>query len=47
MVLIRLIAAGKLNTGEPMEPEGPHSLKNIGNTIYIAYRIEYKKRFEK
>lgn len=39
--------ADELNKGELMEPEGPHAVKNTGTTIYAAYRIEYKKHFEK
>ncbi|MFD1257700.1 hypothetical protein ACFQ3S_12905 [Mucilaginibacter terrae] len=35
----------KMNFGELMEPEGPHAIKNIGATIFMAYRVEYKKKF--
>jgi hypothetical protein len=31
-----------LNKGQIVEPEGPHSIKNIGNDTFMAYRIEYK-----
>jgi len=36
-----------LNKGQMVEPEGPHSVKNIGKETLMAYRIEYKKDFKK
>ena len=36
-----------LNKGQMVEPEGPHSVKNIGTDTFMAYRIEYKKDFKK
>ena len=36
-----------LNKGQMVEPEGPHSVKNIGKDTLMAYRVEYKKVFKK
>jgi predicted metal-dependent enzyme (double-stranded beta helix superfamily) len=33
----------KMNSGGLLEPEGPHAVKNTGTTIFMAYRVEYKK----
>ena len=32
-----------LNKGQMVDPEGPHSVKNISTDTPMAYRIEYKK----
>lgn len=36
-----------LNKGQMVDREAPHSIKNISNDTFIAYRIEYKKDFKK
>ncbi|WEK36371.1 MAG: hypothetical protein P0Y53_02560 [Candidatus Pseudobacter hemicellulosilyticus] len=35
-----------LNKGQMVDPEHPHSIKNIGTDTFMAYRIEYKKEFK-
>jgi len=35
--------AEALNKGQPVDREGPHSIKNIGTDTLLAYRVEYKK----
>ncbi|RYY60747.1 MAG: hypothetical protein EOO05_08805 [Chitinophagaceae bacterium] len=35
-----------LNKGQQVDPEEPHSIRNVGTDTFIAYRVEYKKKFE-
>lgn len=35
-----------INKGQNVDPEEPHSIKNIGTNTFIAYRVEYKKEFK-
>jgi hypothetical protein len=35
-----------LNKGQMVDPEHPHSIKNIGTETFMAYRVEYKKDFK-
>ncbi len=37
--------ADALNKGQMVDPEGPHSIKNISSDTLKAYRVEYKKDF--
>lgn len=39
--------AEALNKGQPVDREGPHSIKNIGTDTLMAYRVEYKKDLKK
>ena len=32
-----------MNKGQMVEPEGPHSIKNLGKDSFVAYRVEYKR----
>ena len=43
---IKGFPAEVLNRGQMVDPEGLHSVKNIGTDIFMAYRIEYKKDFK-
>lgn len=43
---IKGFPAEVLNKGQMVDPEGPHSVKNVGADTFIAYRIEYKKGFK-
>jgi len=40
---IKGFPAEVLNKGQEVDPEHPHSIKNIGTDTFMAYRIEYKK----
>lgn len=43
---IKGFPAEVLNKGQMVDPEGLHSVKNVGTDIFMAYRIEYKKDFK-
>ena len=43
---IKGFPAEALNKGQMVDPEHPHSIKNIGTDTFMAYRIEYKKELK-